>query len=575
MACGAAISECKSPGSDGSADTELVESPRKRARANPATHDVEASDSHQPIDFFSLMHEAAQLDAAEAAAPDVEAARAPTVFLNNGDVHVCRGMHCPYLELNEERFYVCKCSGQVVAATTIRDDYSTGRIEGSANPDDTAGEPVGGSWRPKRDMIALSKQAFVVAGSHEEDVETYVCTLKHKEKPVIKRGARCVDAPVDEAVARTRLATGVGGLAGGGIGVVAPSCSDAMPTPSAAPAPPISSWCQSHRRDPSSPAPTPSPAPRGVASTLASAQAPTPPTPPSPGMPLRENQIFKNHCDQGSPAPGAGVSRSHGRSREAVLARRAGATDRAFAALLVDAAAVINKLVNFDKRKRPSAPNQPHAAGPSSLVPAEPTAAQRLTLVTDPRTLFELALRKYARECIASGVVPQLDVLHNMEISANQIARDNKERADVSRMRSTAVLMQLKIRQMMSQLACRLWQASSQSPYMRLARRGSDSFRPFVAGVLYALKRGVALSDGTVIVPQSALMAAALPALRATASNSTAKSLHASSHRGLCTLHRCVSSCTSVAQEHALFGECAKLASELSYRVASKTGDLV
>ena len=76
------------------------------------------------------------------------------------------------------------------------------------------------------------------------------------------------------------------------------------------------------------------------------------------------------------------------------------------------------------------------------------------------------------------------------------------------------------------------------------AKRGNDSYRPFVSGVLYALKRGVSLPDGTVVLPQLPQLTDALPALRTTAANSAAKAIHASSHRGLCTLHRSIASCS-------------------------------
>ena len=78
---------------------------------------------------------------------------------------------------------------------------------------------------------------------------------------------------------------------------------------------------------------------------------------------------------------------------------------------------------------------------------------------------------------------------------------------------------------------------------MKEKAKNTESFRPFISGVLYALKRGVALSDGTAVVPQLPELADALPALRATAANSAAKTIHASSHRGLCTLHRSIASC--------------------------------
>ena len=44
------------------------------------------------------------------------------------------------------------------------------------------------------------------------------------------------------------------------------------------------------------------------------------------------------------------------------------------------------------------------------------------------------------------------------------------------------------------------------------AKKGSDSFRPFAAGILYSLKRGLYLVDGTCVVPVLDELSAHLPA---------------------------------------------------------------
>ena len=73
-----------------------------------------------------------------------------------------------------------------------------------------------------------------------------------------------------------------------------------------------------------------------------------------------------------------------------------------------------------------------------------------------------------------------------------------------------------------------------------------------------------------VVVPELPELAAALPALRATASNSIAKALHASSHRGLCTLHRSISSCDPVTASRLFFDaarQCAQLENSAKKRM--------
>ena len=99
-----------------------------------------------------------------------------------------------------------------------------------------------------------------------------------------------------------------------------------------------------------------------------------------------------------------------------------------------------------------------------------------------------------------------------------------------------------KFRTSFSGIVVALWSACCRTPYMQNARRGTDAYRPFVCGVIYASKRGVTLNDGSVVVPTCPQLAEALPQLRGTGGNAHAKTLHSSSHRGLCTLSRCIAS---------------------------------
>ena len=375
-------------------------------------------------------------------------------YLPCGDVHVCRGSSCPFLELNEDKCYVCSLSGFCFGAQSIREDYSTGRQAGSSNPDDHAGEPVGGQWRQKKDMFSMSSQAYVGANALTEETGTPKGPateatspnhwLKGKESPrPAKRGARCVDEP--------------------------------QPDPQ-----------QQQKR-------------------------------------CRHN-------------------------------RRAANTQEQFRALQQDAENTLCKLVNFDKRDD-SKVNKP-----------------RDPRLLDKNVLFQAAMKKYTKECLASGTVPTLDALHNLALAAANVAAEEKRKATLETGKQ-ALLLKVRMREQVTSLAVSLWQASAKTPYMQGSRRGADSFRPFVCGVLYALKRGVDLPDGTVVVPACPDLAAALPALRSTAANSTAKALHASSHRGLCTLHRSISSCSSeIAAE--LFRNSAQLAQQLTASVHQRNFDL-
>lgn len=55
---------------------------------------------------------------------------------------------------------------------------------------------------------------------------------------------------------------------------------------------------------------------------------------------------------------------------------------------------------------------------------------------------------------------------------------------------------------------------------------------------MFGLKRGIRLPNGLVVVPQLEKLSSQLPELRSTTATGAARQLQASSHRGLCALHR-------------------------------------
>jgi hypothetical protein len=392
------------------------------------------------------MEEAWHVDREDA--PEPQGSECTHVYLADGDVHICRGAACPYVELNKDKCYVCGISGAVVGALNLREDHCTGRQGGSANPDDHAGEPMGGTWKPKKDMMALSHQAYEASKSitEEDEGKLYVSPGRASPRAAAKRGARCVDEP---------------------------------PEPEEA-----------------------------------AAKRPKP-------------------------------------------ARRTGESREAFAALSAEAEMTMAKLVNFDRR--------PDGKGCKEKPPRDPR-------MMDKDVLFAAAIRKYTKECLATATAPTMDAVHNIALAAAKVAEEERRKAEVEEGRS-ALLLKVRMREQVTALAVQLWNASTKTPYMADARRGADSFRPFVCGTLYALKRGVELPDGTGVVPACPELAAALPALRATATNSVAKALHASSHRGLCTLHRSISSC-SREQAAELYANAARLCAQLRVSVRNRQFDL-
>ena len=393
-------------------------------------------------DMFALMDLAMQEDALCTKQGVVnETPTSVVCYLNDGDIHVCKGRDCKFLELNDDGCYACMYTGIVAGPKSIRTDFSTGRQAGSADPDAHAGEPVGGTWKPKKDGVGLSRIAYEAAGSLEEDALYVSPEVKKAPRPPAKRGARCVDEAVDR-----------------------------MATPTKRP------------------------------------------------CPLRNADI----------------------SREA------------FNALCQDAEGTMRNLVNFDKK-----PVKEKARDPRLM---------------DQDILFAAAIKRYLKECSSTGSAPTLDAVHNIAIAASNVAKEEKRKSETERS-SVPLLLKVRMREQVTSLAVTLWNSSLNTTYMRNSRRGSDSFKPFVCGVLYGLKRGVSLPDGRVVVPSCPQLAEALPALRATVANSKAKALHASSHRGLCTLHRCINSCTE-SEASEIYANASRLADNLARNVRNGRFDL-
>lgn len=406
---------------------------------------------------FTLMDEALELcKENEAQTRDYHVA-----YLPDGDIHVCSGFNCPHTMLNGDACYVCSLSGVCFGNQQIRENFSTGRQAGSSNPDDHAGEPVGGQWKPKKDMHAMSNQAYLGASVFKAG----------EGEPVSDAGTGQADSSAASPTAAPLTAKANGRTAKRGA-----RCVDEV-------------------------------------------------------IPDEEQQ-----------------------QKRLRNSRRGAGSREQFRQLRDDAEAILCKLVNYDKR-----------GDTKTSKPCDPR-------LQDRNTLFQIAMKRYTKECLATGTAPTLDAVHNIALAAANIAAEEKRKASSKNDRQ-ALLLKVRMREQVTSLAVALWQASCQTRYMEGARRGADSFRPFVCGVFYALKRGVDLPNGTVVVPSCPQLAAALPALRSTAANSAAKALHASSHRGLCTLHRSISSCTAESATE-IYENAARLADQLFQSVKYGQYDL-
>lgn len=203
----------------------------------------------------------------------------------------------------------------------------------------------------------------------------------------------------------------------------------------------------------------------------------------------------------------------------------------------------------------------------SKLLGSSSFVSKASARVVDPRLLnrellFTAALKKYLKTTLSSGGAPSLDDVHNIALAVDAvITAEKRKMVDAAACGRGGRIASISFRQRAAALAVALWTGACKTTYLSKARRGADSFKPFCAGVFYAMKRGLTLPDGTVLVPKCAEFADALPAARAAATDQVSKSLHAASHRGLCTIHRAIAATAHDAQSaKQLFAEAVRAA---------------
>lgn len=236
---------------------------------------------------------------------------------------------------------------------------------------------------------------------------------------------------------------------------------------------------------------------------------------------------------------------------EELLAKRQRSSKRdvwtadAISKLTAEAISVIDKLIVAENNAPPSASSSASSSTPNPTTkPLDP----RLQNVEFVRAV---ALRKYVRACAEGRQSLNLDVIHNVCIVSNEFVRRQRQQAALQNAASVAAVKNAtkknacfsgQIRNLTAKLIVALWRAACACPYMKEGKKSGDSFRPFSAGCLYALKRGLYLKDGTCLIPELEVLAAFLPALRSQSASVAAKQLQSSSHRGLCSLHKSIAS---------------------------------
>ena len=227
-------------------------------------------------------------------------------------------------------------------------------------------------------------------------------------------------------------------------------------------------------------------------------------------------------------------------------------------ALLTETETVLSKLVNYDKTS-------------SFKQKAQGYKIERKRTHPDPRMcdekfVFNTSVKKYVRGCLANGTAPNMDAIHNISLIAQTVSAKAREEASES---GSETVRTVKFRTACANLILTLWSCVCLSPYIVSSNKGGDAYRPFVCGCLYAFKRGVTLKDGTVLIPTCPQLAAALPVLRGTGGNAMAKTLHSSSHRGMCTLSRSIASVTEADQKR-VFKASIRCAERFSSQTFSK-----
>lgn len=220
--------------------------------------------------------------------------------------------------------------------------------------------------------------------------------------------------------------------------------------------------------------------------------------------------------------------------------------------MVAEASSIFAKLMTA--KRKPSAP--------SSEETPQNNASAGSSRLADPVYLFDSALKKYCKEVAERRSLPCLNEIHNIRLAVDSIVKREATRRCDSEKHADAMFRSIHFREIASRLAVSLWRAVCSTPYMGKIKRSGDSFRPFCVGVFYSMKRGLCASDGTVLVPCLPGFQHAFPTQREIANHLPTKALHASSHRGLCSIHRAIAS-LSVDEQSAVFAPCVRIVEEL------------
>ena len=408
--------------------------------------------------------------------------RAVCHALPDGDFHMCFGMKCEHLTLDRERQLVCTVIGCVVGIEHARDHDAawTGRSVGSANPDDTAGTPLGG-WVRRRDMFGASVSAYRNAATIS-DAEILV------PPPRPKRGGQQSQHGDDGAGTATGEAGGA--AAGGGVA----SSDGARPV-----------------------------AKRGALCVDEQ---------PSEVVPSKRSRAARRETWTRDALVKLAVEASHVISALLIVdpTMPTGDGPTTPASSNAPPPKLDPRLQNLEFVRTIALRKYVRACSSEGRQPLNLDVLHNVYVHANE---FVRSQRQQAAAAAAAAATATAAASATTAAMASEPGRTAKRRGPG---------FSGQVRNVIGNLIVCLWRAVCVTPHMRDNKRGNDSFRPFAAGVLYSFKRGVYLNDGTCVVPALEALAVHLPALRSPQSTAQAKQLQSSSHRGICSFHRSIAS---------------------------------
>lgn len=213
--------------------------------------------------------------------------------------------------------------------------------------------------------------------------------------------------------------------------------------------------------------------------------------------------------------------------------------------LLTDASTVVVKLFSVVNNAASSSKKDQAVSGGAATL-------------EDPRLenydfVLNMALKRYAARCQERREPPTMLGVHDVCIAANQFVKERQRKAaervaSKSNASSRKIVSNGKTIELCAQLILNLWIAMCTTVYF-VEHQSGDSFRPFAAGVMYALKRGLRLPNNMIMVPAVEPLARHLPTLRSPTATPAAKQLQQASHRGLCAIQRGIASINTMSED--------------------------